>query len=72
MRMPFQPPTEYYCELLAPIDEQICALIAKRKEISKDNPGFTQPNLIAAWSQQYGLNEDWLRSIVACSVTQGF
>lgn len=65
MRMPFRSPTEYYCELLAPIDKQICALLAKRKEISKDNPGFPQPNLIAAWSQQYGLNEDWLRTIFA-------
>ncbi len=65
MRMPFRPPTEYYCELLAPIDEQICALLAKRKEISKDNPGFPQSDSIAAWSQQYGLNEDWLRTIFA-------
>ncbi|MDR3542077.1 MAG: hypothetical protein P4L69_14075 [Desulfosporosinus sp.] len=65
MRMPFRSPTEYYCELLAPIDEQICALLVKRKEISNDNPGFPQSDLIAAWSQQYELNEDWLRRIFA-------
>src|SRR5680860_118439 len=63
MRMPFRPPTEYYCELLAPIDEQICALLAKRKEISKDNPGFPQRDSIAAWSQHYGLNEDMMLNI---------
>jgi len=59
--MPFRPPTDYYCELLAPIDEEICALLAKRKEISQDNPGFPQPDSITAWSQQYGLNEDMMR-----------
>lgn len=63
MRMPFRPPTDYYCELLAPIDEQICTLIAKRKELSNNNPGFPHLNSIAAWCKQYGLNEDMMLSI---------
>lgn len=63
IRMPFRPPTDYYCESLAPIDEQICALLAKRKEISKDNPGFPHLDSISAWSQQYELNEDMMLSI---------
>jgi hypothetical protein len=63
MDLRFRPPTDYYCELLAPIDEEICALFAKRKEISKDNPGFPHLALITSWCQQYGLNEDMMRSI---------
>ena len=61
MRMPFRPPTDYYCEELATIDEQICVLLAKRKELSNNNPGFPNLDRISAWSQQYGLDEDWLR-----------
>lgn len=62
-RLPFHPPTDYYCEELTPIDGQICELLAKRKELSDDNPGFPHLDQILAWSQQYGLNEDWLRRI---------
>ncbi|HVJ50207.1 hypothetical protein [Desulfitobacterium sp.] len=60
MRMPFRPPTDYYCEELASIDEQICGLLAKRKELSNNNPGFPHLDRISAWSQQYGLNEDMI------------
>lgn len=63
MRMPFRPPTDYYCEELAPIDEQICALLAKRKELSENNPGFPHLDRISAWCQRYKLNEDLLRRI---------
>jgi hypothetical protein len=38
MQMPFHAPTDYYCEVLAPIDEQICALLVKRKELSQNKP----------------------------------
>ncbi|MHB8072182.1 MAG: hypothetical protein ACYDGZ_00195 [Desulfosporosinus fructosivorans] len=62
-RMSFQPPTDYYCEALAPIDEQICALIAKRKELSENNPGFPNLELITAWCQQYELNEAMTQSL---------
>ena len=60
MLMPFRAPSDYYCDALASIDEKICALIAKRKEISEDNPGFPQPNQISAWCQKYALNEDMI------------
>lgn len=62
-RMPFHPPTDYYCEQLAPIDEQICALITKRKELSENNPGFPSLGLITTWCQRYELNEAMTQSI---------
>lgn len=66
MRMSsFRPPTDYYCAELAPIDEQICGLLAKRKEISNNNPGFPNLEQISEWSLHYELNEDWLRTIFA-------
>lgn len=58
--MPFRAPTDYYCELLAPVDEQICALVAKRKELSNNNSGFPHLDSIATWCQHYGLNEDMM------------
>lgn len=64
LRGMFHPPTDYYCEILAPIDEQLCAfdeqlcaLMAKRKEASGNNPGFPGVDRISAWGQRYGLNE---------------
>lgn len=57
IRMPFRPSTDYYCEELAPIDEH--------KELSNNNPGFPGIEFISAWSQKFGLNEDWLRRIFA-------
>ena len=63
INMPFRSPTEYYCESLIPIDEQICALIAKRKELSKNNPGFPRLDLISAWCHKYQLNEHVIRSV---------
>ena len=62
-RISFHPPTEHYCEELASIDGQICELLAKRKELSGNNPGFPNLERILAWSQQYELNEDWLQRI---------
>lgn len=62
-RLPFHPPTDYYCEELTPVDGQICELLAKREELSGDNPGFPHLEQISAWSEQYGLNEDLLRRI---------
>lgn len=35
--MPFKRPTDHYDEEIKYIDEKICELINKRKEISKDN-----------------------------------
>ncbi len=50
-------PTDYYCEEISAVDEQICSLIAKRKEISNNNPGFPPLETITAWCQAYDLNE---------------
>ncbi|EHQ90718.1 hypothetical protein [Desulfosporosinus youngiae] len=63
--MPFHPPTDYYCQGLAPLDEEICSLLAKRKELSNENPGFPDPDLISQWSRTFGLKEDWLRRVFA-------
>ncbi|KGK82447.1 hypothetical protein DP73_20500 [Desulfosporosinus sp. HMP52] len=63
--MPFHPPTDYYCRELAPLDEEICSLFAKRKEQSNENPGFPDLDLISLWSQAFGLKEDWLRMVFA-------
>jgi len=57
--------TDYYCESLAVIDEQICELLAKRKVLSEDNPGLPGLELISTWCEQYGLNEEKLRNIFA-------
>ena len=64
--IPFHPPTDYYCSDLAPLDEEICSLLAKRQERSGENPGFPNPDLISQWSQTFGLDEDWLRTIFTC------
>ncbi|SPF41120.1 conserved hypothetical protein [Candidatus Desulfosporosinus infrequens] len=62
---PFRPPTDYYCESLAPIDEQICALLAKRKEVFENNPGFPHLDIISSWCKQYELREDFVRRVFA-------
>jgi hypothetical protein len=53
-------PTDYYCESLAPIDRQLCALIAERKQRCNDNPGFPPEESLTAWCEQYGLNKDFI------------
>lgn len=68
MEVPFKPPTDYYYSELAPIDEKICSLLAKRKELSNENPGYPNFDLISEWSQKFGLNEDWLRRIFAVCI----
>ena len=62
-RMMFRPPTDYYCEALAPLDEQLCDLIAKRKEVSGNNPGFPGIDRISTWCQRCGLNEQTLLAV---------
>lgn len=64
-RMSYSSTTDYYCKSLAVIDEQICELLAKRKELSDDNPGLPGPELISSWCKQYGLNEEKIRNIFA-------
>ncbi|PKR83648.1 hypothetical protein [Heyndrickxia camelliae] len=63
--MPFEPPAEHYDEHIEVIDEQICNLIRKRKELSKNNPGFPTKQLICDWSIKYNFYEDFLNSVFA-------
>lgn len=50
---------------VGPLDEVICSLLAKRKELSDENPGFLNSDLISKWGQKFGLNENWLRRMFA-------
>lgn len=62
-RMPFRRPTEHYDEGIKDIDEKICELINKRKEISKDNPGYPPFEYISSWAEKFNLYEDFLKSL---------
>lgn len=59
----FEPPTEYYDEKFEIIDDQICQLIEKRKELSKDKPGFPTKKYIEVWSEKYGFEEEFLNTV---------
>ncbi|OZQ78428.1 chorismate mutase [Paenibacillus odorifer] len=62
-RMPFVRPTEHYDLQIKDIDEQICALIKQRKEISNNNPGFPPFESISKWAENYELYEDFLKAV---------
>ncbi|KWW21918.1 MULTISPECIES: hypothetical protein [Peribacillus] len=62
-RMPFEQPTEHYDERISSIDEQLCALVRQRKDISADNPGVPPEDAISKWALKYDLYEDLLRSL---------
>jgi len=62
-RMPFRKPTDHYEEGIKDIDEKICELISKRKEISKDNPGYPPFECISSWAEKFNLYEDFLKSL---------
>lgn len=62
-RMPFERPTEHYDEHLITIDEQICALLKQRKELSGNNPGFPPFEYISQWATTFELYEDYLKAI---------
>ncbi|EWG08411.1 hypothetical protein [Cytobacillus firmus] len=64
-RMSFEPPAEHYDRRLEAIDEQICDLIERRKELSNNNPGFPTKQLISSWSKKYNFYEDFLNSVFA-------
>ncbi|GAF15100.1 hypothetical protein JCM19046_137 [Bacillus sp. JCM 19046] len=49
------------------IDEQICALLQKRKQQSAGNPGIPTDVLLEKWADQYQLEEDMLYSIFYAS-----
>lgn len=71
-RMPFEPPTDYYDEKVLSIDEQICALMKKRKEISNSNPGYPTGHYISTWAKKYELYEDQVRSIFSTLLDEEF
>jgi hypothetical protein len=56
-------PTKQYDENVLPIDEQLCALIAKRNAVSNNNPGFPPLEKIDEWAAKYGLYETHLDSV---------
>ncbi|MFJ7685235.1 hypothetical protein [Peribacillus butanolivorans] len=62
-RMPFEPPTDHYDEKVFSIDEQLCALLKQRKEISNNDPGFPPHKNISNWAKRFGLYEDLLNSV---------
>lgn len=62
-RMPFERPTEHYDERIYKVDEQICALLKQRKELSDNNPGFPPFEYISKWAATFGLNEDFLKVV---------
>ncbi|WP_053367941.1 hypothetical protein [Bacillus sp. FJAT-27245] len=61
----FEPPTDYYDERVSVIDEQICALIQERKEVSGNNPGFPPLDRITDWAEKYGIAPELLGNLFA-------
>lgn len=62
-QLPFEPRTEHYDERIIDIDEQICALIKQRKDLSDHNPGFPTKHLITKWAEKYHFYEEYLKSV---------
>ncbi|PEF40747.1 hypothetical protein CON84_03685 [Bacillus sp. AFS094228] len=62
-RMPFEQPTDHYDKKVFSIDEQLCALLKQRKEISNNDPGFPPHKNISNWAQRFGLYEDLLNTV---------
>lgn len=59
-------PTKHYDESVRPLDEQLCELIAKRKAVSNNNPGFPKIAEINSWAKKYGLYENHLHKVSYC------
>ena len=49
-RTPFERPSNRYEKHLILIDEQICALLKQRKDVSNDNPSFPSDDVISNWA----------------------
>ncbi|WP_339230864.1 hypothetical protein NSQ77_10655 [Oceanobacillus sp. FSL K6-2867] len=62
-QMPFEPPTPYYNDKIKSIDEQICDLIRRRKDLSNNDPGFPTKELITNWAGKYNMHEEYLNSV---------
>jgi len=52
-------PTDHYDKQLLHIDEQICALLRQRKNLS-NNPGIPSDDVISNWAAKYGFDEEYL------------
>ncbi|WP_435169749.1 hypothetical protein [Paenibacillus glycanilyticus] len=62
-RVPMERPTDHYDARLFKIDEQLCALLEERREISNHNPGFPPFKSIECWADRYRLYPDLLKSL---------
>ena len=62
-KMNFEPPSDYYDERVAGIDEKICELVKELKERAEGNPGFPMQIRINEWAQKYDFNAMFLNSI---------
>ncbi|SFE41011.1 hypothetical protein SAMN05216378_3023 [Paenibacillus catalpae] len=62
-RLPMERPTDHYDARLFKIDEQICALLEERREISNHNPGYPPFKSIESWADRYHLYPDLLKSL---------
>lgn len=58
----FERPTNHYDERVKEVDEEICGLIAKRKELL-EFPAFPYDDLIVLWAKRYGFYEDFLNGL---------
>ncbi|WP_163100087.1 hypothetical protein [Peribacillus alkalitolerans] len=61
-RAPLERPTDYYDENLKSLDDELCSLLKKRKDLSNNNPGFPPSEYISNWAKKYGFYEDFLHS----------
>lgn len=59
----FERPTNHYDGRIEKLDEEICALIAKRKKNADGTPGFPTEDLIRKWVEKYELPEDFLHGL---------
>lgn len=66
----FVPPTDYYDIGITEIDEQICGLLQRRRELSNGNPGFPTMDLIRHWSEKYDLSENYLTALFSSMLSE--
>lgn len=62
-QIPFERQKDHYDGRFLAIDEQICALIKQRIELSKNNPSTPPDEQIAEWAKKFDLYEDLLNAV---------